>query len=122
MKDEYWASHKLVNQLPWWLPFNMFIHEWELGLTEGNTMHSHPRWSVTIVLRGEIHEVTPTYNRVLKRGHIVIRTHKAIHKFFTSSLNKEKCVTLFIVGRRKYTQYEYNDSCEKIGMLDGAQL
>lgn len=111
--DKSWEEHKTKcachmcaaklarpRKLPWWLPFNAFLHHWhpEKGAEE---FHDHPRWSVTICLSGGITEVTPWGRKVLRPGSVVIRTRRAIHQFE----NPEGEVwTLFIVGRRKARQ------------------
>lgn len=92
-------------RLPWWLPFNAFLHNWnpEPGATE--EFHDHPRWSITICLKGGIVEETPWGKRELRPGSIVLRSRRAIHRF---SLAKGADVwTLFIVGRRKVRQNTY---------------
>lgn len=115
LPDEFWHENEFYNRLPWWLPFNMFIHKWEKNVSDP-LLHSHPRWSITIVLKGKIRELTPKHDTELKPGAIVIRTHKFIHKFFTTD-DDQKCVTLFIVGRRKYTQYDYDNTGKIIQMV-----
>lgn len=92
------------NKLPLWLPFNAFLHCWapEPGTREG--FHDHPRWSVTICLKGKITEVTPWGRRELRAGSIVIRSRKAIHAFEVPVDHHGETWTLFIVGRRKHRQ------------------
>lgn len=93
-------------QLPWWLPFNAFLHHWnpEKGATE--EFHDHPRWSITICLKGSIVEVTPWGERELCPGSIVLRRRTAIHKFRLTG-GATDVWTLFIVGRRKVRQNTY---------------
>lgn len=88
---------------PWWRPFNILLHQW-VGAHDGQ-MHDHPRWSVTIVLRGSLVEHTPWRSRVLKPGSIVIRSRKYIHMF--EVVPGEEPWTLFIVGRRNHKQNGY---------------
>lgn len=93
--------------LPWWLPVNVFLHCWdpEPGF-EGEAMHDHPRWSITICLKGRIIERTPWSERVLRPGSFVFRSRKAIHGFKTIE-GEGEVWTLFIVGRRKHRQNTY---------------
>ena len=85
---------------PWWRPFNILLHEWVGAHNE--EMHDHPRWSITIVLRGTLIEHTPWRSRTLTPGSIVIRSRKYIHAF--EFPEGEKPWTLFIVGRRNHRQ------------------
>lgn len=114
--DECWWEGKFWYKLPWYCPFNIFLHTWGANVKMAY-FHDHPRWSITVVLRGRLQEITPKYNRELGVGDIVFRSHKAVHKLYTSS--DERPITLFIVGRRKYTQYLYNDVGDKIKLLVG---
>jgi hypothetical protein len=92
---------------PWWRPFNLMLHCWrpKPGSQEG--FHDHPRWSITVCLRGRIWEVTPWVERLLKPGSIVIRSRKAIHAFRVPDEHRGKTWTLFIVGRRNHEQNTY---------------
>jgi len=85
---------------PWWRPFNILLHHWQDSHRE--EMHDHPRWSITIVLRGELLEHTPWGSRHLKPGSIVVRSRKAIHAF--EMVGDREPWTLFIVGRRSHRQ------------------
>lgn len=85
---------------PWWRPFNILLHEWLAPQRE--EMHDHPRWSITVVLRGSLIEHTPWKSRVLTPGSIVVRSRKAIHAF--EMVPGETPWTLFIVGRRNHKQ------------------
>ena len=89
--------------LPWWRPFNAFLHHWnpEEGATE--EFHDHPRWSVTICLKGRITEVTPWRRRELRPGSIVLRSRSYIHRF-EAPIEDQEVWTLFIVGRRRARQ------------------
>jgi hypothetical protein len=84
-------------------PFNIVLHRWIRSDT--GTMHDHPRWSITIVLRGTGWEVTPWGKKRLKPGKIIIRSHKYIHRIETDTPGK--LWTLFIVGRWKHEQNLY---------------
>lgn len=97
---------KRPRSLPWWMPCNAFLHNWkpEAGFEED--FHDHPRWSITVCLKGEIIERTPWGNRLLRPGSIVVRSRKAIHGFALTDYQGE-IWTLFIVGRRKYRQNTY---------------
>ena len=94
--DEWRGFHRP----PWWRPFNILLHQWVGAHNE--EMHDHPRWSITIVLRGKLIEHTPWRSRVLTPGSIVVRSHKYIHAFEFEP--GETPWTLFIVGRRNHEQ------------------
>lgn len=94
------APGRHFNRPPWWRPFNILLHHWKAAHRE--EMHDHPRWSITIVLRGRLIEHTPWKSRQLKPGSVVFRTRKAIHAF--EMLPGDEPWTLFIVGRRNHPQ------------------
>ena len=98
--DEYQGS----NKLPWWRPFNVLFHNWKHG--EAEAFHDHPRWSVTIVLKGQIVEHTPWRRKLLKPGSIVFRSRKFIHAFDLPE-GQDDVWTMFIVGRRKHEQNSF---------------
>lgn len=102
--DEFWSARaeRMFNRLPWWRPFNILLHRW-VG-AHRQAMHDHPRWSVTICLRGSVVEHTPWRSRVLRPGSIVIRSHRYIHAFELPPGARGKTWTLFIVGRRRHQQ------------------
>jgi hypothetical protein len=95
---------KRPNALPWWLPCNAFLHHWNPEPGYEEDLHDHPRWSITIVLKGQLTERTPWGNRRLRPGSIVIRSRKYIHGF--SEVTGDVW-TLFIVGRRVARQSTY---------------
>lgn len=98
--DEYISSDGThYHRPPWWRPFNVLLHCWQNS--DNEWMHDHPRWSATICLRGEITEQTPWTKRVLRPGSIVLRTHRAIHRFEVTPRHRGRTWTLFIVGRRR---------------------
>lgn len=90
---------------PWYRPFNIFLHRWVND--DGELMHDHPRWSITICLRGVLIEETPWERRVLTPGRFTIRSHKYIHRFRVGKGHRGKTWTLFIVGRRSHLQNDY---------------
>lgn len=107
--DSWWDDHRdsyptRPNALPWWLPFNMFLHRWQPEPGFEEDFHDHPRWSITVMLKGRIIERTPWGNRLLKPWSIVIRSRKAIHGFALDPTYDGEIWTLFIVGRRKHRQ------------------
>lgn len=109
--DSWWDPHRdqfptRPNKLPWWLPFNAFLHRWGLGAETPESFHDHPRWSITVCLKGRIIERTPWGERILTPGSIVVRSRKAIHSFQVPPSAGEVW-TLFIVGRRKHRQNTY---------------
>lgn len=109
-QDEYYLSDgRLINKLPWWCPFNVFLHHWTPP-REPETMHDHPRWSVTLCLANSITESSPWSTRVLEPGDIVVRSRRAIHSFAAAPSGKRRnsAWTIFIVGRRRYEQHWYD--------------
>lgn len=110
--DALWDQHRdeyptRPRALPWWMPFNAFLHCWEPEPGSREGFHDHPRWSITICLKGRITEVTPWGRRDLRPGSVVIRSHKAIHAFEVPADHRGATWTLFIVGRRKHRQNTY---------------
>jgi hypothetical protein len=110
--DSWWDDHRdsypeRPNKLPWWLPFNMFVHNWAPQKGFEEDFHDHPRWSITICLKGRIIERTPWGSRLLKPGSIVIRSRKSIHGFALDPTYEGEIFTLFIVGRRVARQNTY---------------
>lgn len=110
--DEYLYARSdgtriMIDALPWWRPFNAFVHRWCPAPELRESIHDHPRWSITICLSGRIIERTPWGERLLKPGSIVFRSHKAIHSFEVPRGYRGKTWTLFIVGRRKHRQNTY---------------
>ncbi|MBW8815571.1 MAG: hypothetical protein JF588_19290 [Caulobacterales bacterium] len=106
--DEFVSrSGKHWSRPPWWRPFNVLLHHWDPDKDAAEPMHDHPRWSVTICLRGKIIERTPWGERVLTPGSIVLRSRKAIHSFVVPEGFSGGTWTLFIVGRRNYPQNTY---------------
>jgi hypothetical protein len=106
--DEFWDENLgLVNRRPWYAPFNAFLHCWQHGDT--GLMHDHPRWSITIVLKGCLKEQTPAKDKWLTPGSIVIRGPGYVHRIVVPERYKGRTWTLFIVGRRVYRQHYYTD-------------
>lgn len=110
--DSLWDKHRdrypvRPHRLPWWMPFNAFVHHWKLGPDTPESFHDHPRWSITVCLKGQIIERTPWGERLLKPGSIVFRSRKAIHAFEVPAGQSAEPWTLFIVGRRKHRQNSY---------------
>ena len=106
--DEYIGKDgKHWHRSPWWRPFNALLHQWApiSGTREG--WHDHPRWSITICLRGRMTEHTPWGDHLLTPGSIMIRSRKAIHAFSIPEGFSGKTWTLFIVGRRNHRQNTY---------------
>lgn len=105
--DEYIYQGKHYYRPPWWRPFNILLHCWNVAEGVAEELHDHPRWSITICLAGRIVEVTPWGERLLKPGSIVFRTHKAIHAFRAPDGYAGETWTLFIVGQRDHPQNTY---------------
>lgn len=109
--DSWWDPNRddypvRPNRLPWYMPFNAFLHHWMLGPNTPESFHDHPRWSITICLKGKIVERTPWGERLLTPGSVVVRSRKAIHAFEVPE-GAGEVWTLFIVGRRKHRQNSY---------------
>lgn len=107
-RDEYMGGRgKMVNALPRWRPINALLHRWKPapGIREG--WHDHPRWSITVCLRGRLIEHTPWGDNVLTPGRVIFRSHKYIHAFSIPDGFSGKTWTLFIVGRRKHRQNSF---------------
>lgn len=99
---------------PWWRPFNALLHCWA-PKHDGEAFHDHPRWSITICLRGKLIERTPWGERCLTPGSIIIRSRKAIHAFQVPLGYHGKTWTLFIVGRRNHRQNRYVIQRQHVG-------
>lgn len=108
--DEYVSrtTGKHWSRPPWWRPFNVLLHRWRPHKNEAEPMHDHPRWTVTIVLKGEMIERTPWEERHLRPGSVVIRSRKAIHSLQIVPGWEGKTWTLFIVGRRDWPQTTFS--------------
>ncbi len=105
--DESRRSGKHFNRPPWWRPFNVLLHCWR-PTHDGEEFHDHPRWSITICLRGKLIERTLQSEKILTPGSVVIRSRKAIHAFRIPEGYGGKTWTLFIVGRRNHRQSFYS--------------
>lgn len=106
--DEWINSDgKHYSRPPWYRPFNILLHRWCPSDELGEQMHDHPRWSVTLCLRGKMIEHTPWGDNVLTAGSIVVRSRKYIHAFSIPKGYSGKTWTLFIVGRRNHAQNTY---------------
>lgn len=101
------GSNSIYRKLPIWTPCNALLHHWLTHDDEGD-MHDHPRWSITICLRGQITELTPWGEKVLRAGSIVFRGTGYIHGFRVLPEHSARTWTLFIVGRRKALQNTYS--------------
>lgn len=95
------------NTPPWYRPYNILLHLWQYSTNVVEGFHDHPRWSITICLRGQIIERTPWGERRLKAGSVVFRSHKAIHSFEIPKGYSGKTWTLFIVGKRNHPQNQF---------------
>ena len=105
--DEWTDSDGQHHQRPpWYRPFNLLVHRW-LGSQE-EQMHDHPRWSITICLRGRLIEHTPWGSTVLTPGSMAFRSRKAIHSLEVCKGYEGKAWTVFIVGRRNHLQNYYS--------------
>jgi hypothetical protein len=109
----FWPDESIIhkgkhwNRPPWWRPFNALLHHWNPDKDYAEPMHDHPRWSVTLCLRGRIVERTPWGERLLTPGAVVVRSRKAIHSFTVPDGYAGRTWTLFVVGRRDHAQNTY---------------
>lgn len=104
--DEYIhpTSFERTGGAPWWFPFNAFVHRW--FRSDNGLPHTHPRWSITVVLTGRLVEITNREKiRFLGPGSISIRNTKDAHSLLIPAGYEGKTFTLFIVGRRRKAQY-----------------
>lgn len=116
--DEYWSDqHGLVNELPWYLPFNVFLHCWTKS--DDGLLHDHPRWSITIMLRGCLIEETPIRYKWLTPGSVVFRSRKYVHRMIVPERYAGNAWTLFIVGRRRFKQSYYSLEGDKLEPVTG---
>ena len=105
-RDEYpRRDGTMRDKLPWWQPFNVLLHQW-YGSDTGHP-HDHPRWTITIVLRGWFIEQHDGQAFVRRAGQIIVRSHKYAHRIVIPRGQARKVHTLFIVGRRKHQQHYY---------------
>lgn len=107
LPDEHTPSDgaKVYWKLPRWAPCNALLHHWRTH--EDEQMHDHARWSITVVLKGELIERTPWGERRLRAGSVVLRSTHYIHGFRCDREHSARTWTLFIVGRRKSVQNTY---------------
>lgn len=101
------AKGKHWNRPPWYRPFNILLHWWRPLEGFAEEWHDHPRWTITICLRGKLIERTPWKERVLTPGSITFRTHRFIHSFKVPEGYRGRTWTLFICGRRNHWQSTY---------------
>lgn len=101
----FWPDEwKGYGRPPWYRPFNILFHKWNAGQKEA--FHDHPRWSITVCLKGKIIEHTPWGSRTLRPGSIVVRSRKYIHAFELPE-DAGETWTMFIVGRRNHCQNSF---------------
>jgi hypothetical protein len=106
-EDEIQRGDDTIHRaLPWYAPFNALLHCW-FNHDDNNQMHDHPRWTLTVCLKGELIEKTPWGDKVLRPGSIVFRSPKYIHGFRVAPEHSARTWTLFIVGRRRFCQNTY---------------
>lgn len=107
LSDEIQRGDETIHRrLPWWAPFNVLLHHW-VSHDDGPEFHDHPRWSITICLKGELVEKTPWRETVLRPGSVVFRSSRYIHGFRVEKRHSARTWTLFIVGRRRHPQNTY---------------
>ena len=77
--------------------FNAYIHFFN-GPDIDDYMHDHPWWSLSVLLRGELVEITPKHPKGRKAPRICLRPPTAAHSIIKGSWNTRRPVTLFITG------------------------
>lgn len=89
----------LANYLKrWWLIpqtrlFNIYLHEYMCS--DGRTLHDHPFYSVSFLLKGELLEHSFNGVRFIPRFLPIFRTAKFAHRL---ELVKGPALTIFITG------------------------
>ena len=96
----------------WWLLprnkwFNIYLHEINKS-DDDRALHDHPWWNLSIILKGGYFEVTPKGIRQRKRGQMILRSGKALHRLVIPM--GAQAVTLFITGP---TYREWGFACPK---------
>jgi len=86
----------------WWMIprnrfFNIYLHEF-LRSDDDRALHDHPWLNVSILLRGEYLEVTPSGTKRRTAGSVVFRRSTATHRI--DLVDGKPCWTLFITGPR----------------------
>jgi hypothetical protein len=109
---------KWQNKLP-----NVFINNWHDG--DDYALHSHPSYTITIVLRGWFVEelVEPFHagrqSLMRSKGDIIFRKYSTFHRFIIPNSQRGKIWTIFIRWPWKYRQYYLdNKTCEITGHHD----
>lgn len=110
-RDRFNDDGEVVTRWAWQKRLtNIVIHNWRSS--EKHDLHSHPNWTVTIVLKGWIIEerANATYllkSKILRPGSIVFRNPHDFHRFIIPpSVQKSGGAwTLFIRAPWKYRQY-----------------
>ena len=77
--------------------FNAYIHFFN-GPDPDEDLHDHPWWSLSILLRGELIEITPEHPKGRKAPRICLRPPNAAHSIIKGSWKTKRPVTLFITG------------------------
>lgn len=86
--------------------FNVYLHKFS-GSDDGRALHDHPWWSVSVLLKGSLWEVTPhpeykdwTKYRRVRRLIPRFRRATALHRIVKPD-HPEPAWTLFITGPRR---------------------
>ena len=122
-----WYDHinrKRIIGPPWWFPINIFIHRW--CQSELPVFHTHPGWSISVVLRGGYFEVFDNGKmKFRKPGNIWWRRGGSAHYIkipselhynttqeeYEHEIKGEQTITLYIRGRfMSGTQQDWIDS------------
>ena len=85
----------------WWIIprnrwLNVYLHHF-LHSDEDRALHDHPYWNLSVILRGEYVEHTPSRVTRRRAGQIAIRRPEAAHRI---ELDRGPCWTLFFTGPR----------------------
>lgn len=83
----------------WWvIPrnriFNIYLHN-IVRSDDDRALHDHPWWNLSILLKGQYLESTPTGNHFRKRGSLILRKATSAHRL---EIVGGSVWTLFITG------------------------
>lgn len=90
--------------LRWWIIprnrlFNIYLHK-ILRDDDDRALHDHPWWNLSIILKGCYREIRTGYNKIHRRGSIVLRRPTCAHRLelVTERGGINYCWSLFITG------------------------
>lgn len=99
----YLTRYFLIPRNRW---FNVYLHKFS-GSDDGRALHDHPWWSVSVLLKGSLWEVTPQpghkhFNQFHRIRRFIPRFRRptALHRIVKPA-RPEPAWTLFITGPRR---------------------